>query len=382
MREKLFTILAACFFLVTALPSYGSSGSLPGGGFPYEVTKGEPFPALSALFRQDRGWTGADGAYSIPLDSTKSLWFFGDTYIGEITGGRRVNHRLINNTIALQPRGVRNRKMWFDWKEMEGRPRAWFVPAAADEWYWPGDGAMAEGMLYLFFKRLAPIPDAPAGFQFDWKGDDLIAVENPRDDPFRWCWKTAVLPSFGKSLHFGTACAKKSGYLYVYGLQDDFAPGGLRRLVVLSRIPEAKLRNLEISAFEYLCSEGGRNSWKKKPENPATLFEGGATEMTVSQVKGVEGFIATYTPDSFGPRIVIRHAFQPEGPWSEACEVYRCPEEGKGILLYGAKAHPELSEGPGDLVITYCRNTGSLERDVTEPYVYFPEAIKAKIAPR
>ena len=51
---------------------------------------------------------------------------------------------------------------------------------------------------------------------------------------------------------------------------------------------------------------------------------------------------------------------------------YRCPEDGQKLLIYAAKAHPELSTAPDELVITYCCNTGSLAEHMTRPDIYVP----------
>src|SRR5262249_34487248 len=45
---------------------------------------------ITALFARSDGWTGADSAYSIVLSEKRALWLFGDTWIGKISGGKRL----------------------------------------------------------------------------------------------------------------------------------------------------------------------------------------------------------------------------------------------------------------------------------------------------
>ena len=59
-------------------------------------------PAYNRLFEREKGWTGADGAYSVALTEDKTLWLFGDTWIGKIMDGRHVDAVLINNSLAIQ----------------------------------------------------------------------------------------------------------------------------------------------------------------------------------------------------------------------------------------------------------------------------------------
>jgi len=54
-------------------------------------------------FTQKEGWTGGDVAASFILPGNRALWVFGDSFIGEVENGRRVNSTLVNNAIALHP---------------------------------------------------------------------------------------------------------------------------------------------------------------------------------------------------------------------------------------------------------------------------------------
>ena len=59
-------------------------------------------PQYEALFDRQTGWTGADGAYSVPLSNNLVLWLFGDTWVGDIQNNAHVNATIVNNTVALQ----------------------------------------------------------------------------------------------------------------------------------------------------------------------------------------------------------------------------------------------------------------------------------------
>ena len=62
----------------------------------------EPLPRYDAVFERISGWTGGDGAYSIALNDGRILWMFGDTLVGRVQNGRRLDSRLINNSAAIQ----------------------------------------------------------------------------------------------------------------------------------------------------------------------------------------------------------------------------------------------------------------------------------------
>jgi hypothetical protein len=337
-----------------------------------ELISSKPLPELTGRFYQASGWIGSDGAYSIPLFDRKTLWLFGDTYIGMIEEGKRVNPHFINNSAALQDVSDRGALRFF-WGENKGTPCALLSPPEKNGWLWPGDGAFVDDALYLFYKIITSTASGAPGFNFQWSGDILFKISNPMDVQ-AWNQQSRIFPASAPQM--GTACLVKDGYLYLYGLARSASPK--ERKTIVARISCQALSSLCIDGLEYWCQEG---KWIKKGGKPMTLFEGGATEMSVSRVPGIDGYVATYTPGGFGSVITIRHAPAPEGPWGPPLTVYHCPEEGSKLLVYGAKAHPEFSREAGQLVITYCRNTGSLEEDITHPEIYFPQAVEVRLRP-
>jgi hypothetical protein len=56
--------------------------------------------------------------------------------------------------------------------------------------------------------------------------------------------------------------------------------------------------------------------WEPTYELPETLFDDGASEMTVTKVPGLAGYFAFYIPPD-KKAIVMRHAAEMQGPWSE-----------------------------------------------------------------
>ena len=101
--------------------------------------------------------------------------------------------------------------------------------------------------------------------------------------------------------------------------------------------------------------------------------------MSVTRVRGIDGYIATYTMIGLSRDIAVRHAARPEGPWSAPLKVYRCPEAGEKMYFYSAKAHPDLADRDGQLVLTYCRNLGDLGEHMRRPDVYVPQGVQVML---
>jgi Domain of unknown function (DUF4185) len=354
----------------------------PAPAVPFELTEAQPLPALTRLFHQTEGWTGADSAASIRLGPERTLWLFADTWIGKIESGRRVGPKLINNSVAWQPLKVDKPELRFFWDQAGKQPAALLRPTEPDAWYWPGDGVLVDGQLYLFCKLVRKKAEGEPGFQFDWFANELVQISNPQEEPTAWKVKRRRLPEGKNSLRLGSACVLEGDYLLVYGLFPIAACKPLDKPLAVARVHRKKLADLDNTAWEYWCTGPQGERWNDKLEDPAPLFRDAAPEMTVNRIRGVEGLLATYTSLGLSKEILVRHALKPEGPWSPPLCVYRCPDAGDKVFFYGAKAHPELSVRDGQVVITYCRNCGDLGEHVRRPEVYFPQGVEVQLRPR
>lgn len=295
------------------------------------VASVEPQPWFDEALARDARWIGADGAWSVPLGDGKVLWVFGDTLVKD-------------RPMQRTSQGMQ-----------DGRSFAFTVPARRverpeEEWYWPAAGCVVGERPYFFWMKCRAWPEGPPGFQFEvvahelTRGDDVVEVPGP------------VL--------LGAAAVVDGDWLYAYGLK----PGAERSLYV-ARIPLSALRRLDMSAWTYWTAAG----WGAG--DPVPLIPDGATEMSVTRVQGLPGFYAVYTPNGLGGDIFLRQAARPEGPWSEPICVYRAPEADRGMLVYGAKAHPEQAWGDGDLFVTYNCNLADFQELLRRPQVYRPRAV-------
>ena len=116
----------------------------------------EVLPEYEALFQNEKGWTGADGAYSIMLSNETILWLFGDTWIGQIKGGQHINATIVNNSIALQQgRHAVNASVEFYYGQtLNDEPAAFFRPRQDQSWFWIYHGARTSKGLFLCRKNI------------------------------------------------------------------------------------------------------------------------------------------------------------------------------------------------------------------------------------
>ncbi|MGB5749480.1 MAG: hypothetical protein WBM69_21050, partial [Desulfobacterales bacterium] len=147
----------------------------------------ETLPHYDALFDRQTGWTGADGAYSVPLSNNLILWLFGDTWVGDIKNNAHVNATIVNNTVALQhgmPPPESSVDFYFG-RTPDGKTAALIQPADGRGWLWIYHGVVTHRGLYLFLVQIERTEKPPAaGFRLI--GSWLAHVANPRDPPGNW----------------------------------------------------------------------------------------------------------------------------------------------------------------------------------------------------
>lgn len=247
---------------------------------------------------------------------------------------------MVNNSIGIQDTSSLKKPIQFYWKEP-----AFFVNKRKPEFYWPLDGAMINGKLYLFMRRVRLTVKTPDPFNFQVLGADLLIIENPEASPMHWRSKTVPLER-----EYGLACFADKQHLYAYDQSLGFA-----------KIPIGSIEDL--------------STWKVSLRLDAPKI---ASEFTVKEVGGQ--FFCIWL-EFMTRKIMLSKAKTAEGPWSTPQAIYTCTEPAEQ-LVYSAKQHPQFSAAPEELVITYCENPKDPLRLWKQANVYRPIAIRCKLSVR
>ena len=367
--------------LLTAIPCLTSPQAYSKDTVPpLTVQSAVPFPALTEKFKQSEGWTGADAAWSFQVSPDCTVWTFGDTWIGTVKDGKHVDAHMINNTVGIQRLNkIANSPLApikYYWRQSSTKPQSIFLPDQKGKWFWPGAGLADNGSLYFVLHRIRSIPAKEPDFGFAEDGNLLCRVRKPQELPPKWNFDTVPLPDFAKTVQFGNACLGDDKYLYCYCSYREAGNGAHTSPIILARISKEKMRKLSVVEWQFFQRDmSGSNNWRADPAKSTIMFADAASEMSVSQVPGIKGFVATYIA-GFGPEILLRHANFPWGPWSDPIVAYRCPEDSKKQFVYSAKAHPELAQTHGELIVTYCSNTKFFADQVNQADLYSPQAVR------
>ena len=358
-----------------------SQSSVAGSAEPPRVVSATAAPDWDQRFQRTSGWIGADGNYSVPVAPDRLLWFYSDTLLGRVEQGRRVDSKLINNSVGVQtptPHGPQIE--FFHGTDAKDQPAALFIPDDPKRWYWLLGGACVDARVHLFLWEFEKSSD-PGVFGFVNAGVSHAVIENPLDPPTQWKVTRRPLPwtelTPERRVLFGSAVMLHGDLVYVYGVQETPKVHLSPRQMLLARVPVSSLS--DHSRWEFRTTSG----WSKDFREAAPLASGMASEYSVSPLPAFDQFLSISHGDLLSPKINARFADQPWGPWSEPVEVWTCPEPEakKGYFAYAGKAHPALSTGD-ELLITYAVNSFQFGDLFSDPSLYWPRFVKVKLAKR
>ncbi|MBW2242382.1 MAG: DUF4185 domain-containing protein [Deltaproteobacteria bacterium] len=323
-------------------------------------------------FPYQQGWLGGDAAFSVPLDGRRSLWLFGDTFVGEPGQPSRRGARFIHNSIAISK--CDDQGQWsidYRWGAGSDGATAFFDRAEAGKWWWLFDGFSHDGAVYVGLLEVeSSAPRGPLAMPFGFTGVELARISNPEEDPSAWQFERLRLSRSPLALPAG-AMVVHGAHVYFFTFLDRQARSYPRILV---RLPLTSLESGAVDlepALETLTTDG---LWQPgfRPLAARIIMQDDATEMSVHFLASAGVWLALYSYPSVGAdfpeqrpsdRVWFRTAESLSGPWSPRRSLFRIPELDPSRVAgfdphtacYAAKAHPQLS-ARGSVSFTYVCN--------------------------
>lgn len=347
------------------------------------------------FFPYSQGWLGGDSAYSIPLDSSSTLWLFGDSFVGTAEAtDRRQSSAMIHNSIAIR-RCQGGCRITYWWSDMyTPHPESFFKTPKSD-YYWPLDGFVYRGKLYVFWEQMHKAGNGGA-FGFDYSSVVLAIISHYLAPPNQWqvSYRTVVtgnrvIPGIATTLlsplKEGTSLSPD--YAYVFTL---FRRSAKNPFLGLLRVSLPALSSGRQSArWEYLGAGSQWFAWDSQsfPQNASKLIDGNITEMSITFHSNLHRWFAIYpSPGFLSTTASYSTATTLEGPWTEARALFTYPEmqardprNTPNVFCYAAKEHPEL-ESNGSLALTYACNSTKESEIMRDMRLYRPELIRRPVA--
>ena len=374
-RLRLLSVTSGLWIALASLTSLARCAEPP------RVVSATAAPDWDQRFQRTSGWIGADGNYSVQVAPDRLLWFYSDTLIGRVENGRRVDSKLINNSVGVQTPTLAGQQLeFFHGTDAQGQPAALFIPDDPKHWFWLLGGTCIDAKVHLFLWEFEKSSD-PGVFGFVNVGVSHAVIDNPLDPPTTWKVTRRPLPftelTKERRVIFGSAVLQHGDYVYVYGVRETPQVHLSPRKMLLARVPVASVS--DPSRWEFRTASG----WSQDFHEAAPIASGLSSEYSVSPLPALGQFISISHGDLLSPMINARFADQPWGPWSEPVGIWTCPEPAgkKGYFAYAGKAHPALSTGD-DLLITYAVNSFQFGDLFSDASLYWPRFVRVKLAKR
>ena len=334
------------------------------------------FPPSQCLpsFPDQDGWYGGDGAYSIKLDNQHTLWLFGDTFAAsDVNRKDRIGMDVVLGTTLAISTCSDNAE--FKIKYYLKKKNSEFISSFGEnEWLWPQDPFMVDGILYVPLLVVAVVPEGKPPFNFKIAGHKMAQIKyDPSTDPHEWRIKyidlTPAVPASITAL--ATTSLVLQDYVYFYPLysyeKDKIKTTGN----ILARIRIDKL-NSPAGAIEYLNNDG---LWDKKlnPRLVKIVLTAGVSELSVRYHAEDQKWLAVYSSaGNKGQEVLYQWAYALEGPWSAPSALVagipevdpKSPLYDKNTFCYAGKEHIEFAVSR-NLIITYVCNSAEDSQNKT-----------------
>jgi hypothetical protein len=340
-------------------------------------------PASSGYFPYQQGWLGADGAYSIPIGTGQSLWIFADTFVGPSSATSRTQaNGFIHNSIAISTCTGTNCTFQYYWPGMGTSSQGPVFTAPGTDWFWPMDGFVYNGTLYLALMQMHATGSGGA-FGFAYSGAQLASISNYTAAPSQWSIQYQQLNTGGSAVPGISIVANQGpsgnpdptnpqGANYAY----FFTGVGSPPYLALLRIPLTQLNTLARpgnTSWQYLSTSGAWETWQDTattlPNDNAAVVNPAATEMTVRYHASTNQWIAVY-PGGLTNQAYYSLSNSLTSGWGPSEGLYSYPEMQPSnpnytpnVFCYAAKEHVEF-ETAGQLFFTYACNS-TVESDIT-----------------
>lgn len=366
--------------------------------------------AYNTYFTRNSGWTGGDATYSVPLGNGKTLWSFGDTFVGnayppDANHAYRWRHPqgMIPNTFMIQNgssfitvvgTGGMDPVTWLYKPVMKTGKED--LPGIGREWYWPGDATVKNGTLYMLFHRYYKF--GTGAWDFYTTGTDLatfsVATLSGLTAAIAEIAPTSVTPyytvsapSASKEPLFGSALLEEGNTDYYIYISDKVSGFHFSKVLKVSQNNINGTRSY-FNGYDASGAPTWTNTFPAPGVNQGLMkkkdVSGTLSNLSVSPqfsvIKKGSKYRLITQEDIGGRRIFSYESSSPVGPWECESVIYTIPEpDTMPVVTYNAFIHPQIKNGTNRHLVSYnlnAQNWGDLYSRVD---TYRPKFIWATV---
>ncbi|MCF8229124.1 MAG: T9SS type A sorting domain-containing protein [Bacteroidales bacterium] len=294
---------------------------------------------FNELFRSPcGGWIAGDATYSIELPDDKTLWLFGDSFIGTA---------MPDSSIALGAHMIRNCAVLQHGDSLQAFFNGTFedpedfvlTPQPDSSWFWPEHGILENDTLKIFMSEFIEGEGAP-GWNFEYHNAYLVYFTYPGIE----LTKMELIPYYQQNeVRYGNQVLAGENYNYIYGRKSL---SGNVPYIHIARVPVGNL------GVDWEFYDG--SSWTNDASQSARIsFESVSQQYAVFSHQ--DKYVLLTQQIWLGAEIYTLTADQPEGPWDNKQHVYTTPYPFPDMFTYNAFAHPQFNEN-NELLVSYNSN--------------------------
>jgi hypothetical protein len=276
------------------------------------------------------------------------------------------------------------------------------VPGSSTDWFWPMDGFVYNGTLYLALMQMHSTGSGGA-FGFAYSGAQLASIGNFTASPSQWSITYQTLNTGGSAVPGASIVVDQgpngnpdptnpqgANYAYFFTVVPN-SNSSAPPYMALLRLPVAQLSTAARPGntdWEYLTADSSWSTWSDTdtvlPNDNAVVINPGATEMTVRYHGSTNQWIAVF-PLGLDASAEYAISSSMTSSWGSSENLYSYPEMQLSnpnytpkVFCYAAKEHTEL-ESAGQLVFTYVCNSTQTSDDTNNMNLYRPVVVQQSL---
>jgi hypothetical protein len=269
--------------------------------------------AFTSFFASTRrGWTGGDGTFSLRLPDGRTVWLFGDSFVGGLEADGVTRHpkrwHWVRNAIAVQERDCLSTVLHRD-----GRA---FLPSDQDRTVlWPSQAVVDGPVVRAFFSR---VREGEHPMDLTVVGTVLVTLDLATLRPIA-TKEIATGPLF-----WGAAVVKRGATTYVYGVDSKE-----------HRLHVARTTGPLDGPWEFWTG----TTWRDKIAESGPVHDSPVVPNQLSVIER-DGKLVLAAQPAFTSRLDGWTATAPEGPWTARSAPLATWETPAGAVTYNALLHP------------------------------------------
>ncbi|RCH55459.1 hypothetical protein DJ568_06070 [Mucilaginibacter hurinus] len=283
------------------------------------VPNAQPDPTFNNYFTRFSGWNSGDGAQSILLPDGRTVWMFGDSFIGDVNPDRSLvsgKYALVHNAMMVQ----QDSTFTTYHSGSDSKPESLFNPESPQNIIWASHGVADKGNLNVFMMELAP----------DNKGNwthltNHMAILDTKDFKIK---KKIKVPYYNK-ISWGERCYTDANYHYIFGMSTN----GLNTVIHLARAKHGHLEEM----WEFYA---GNNTWIKDINRAVPISV--KPYVTAPSIIERNGRYYMVTQRNFFSRdILMFRADNIQGPYKDEVKLYTTPDVSQSYISI---VHPHFTQ--------------------------------------